>query len=320
MRRARRAMIVAFLLTAVSASGEEPTARLARGKVEADLGNHAAAAEAFTAVAQSTEATPSQRWEAIIRLGVARREAGDASGAAASFEEAFRTYGKDPEAVRFLVLAVGGALPGDERWTDVWSQATLQIDRRDARRPVARIRWPGVEPSTAPYRGALVSIDFKDGDLQDVFRLFSEMTGLNVVVQPGTEGRFTYQGRERPWDEALEQILAPNGFVARVEGNVIRIGRPGRSWSASEDRSRPAFVGKPIDLDLVGTSLVDALREIAAHGRMRVEVPEGVQGRVTLHLKAVPWDQAFDLVAGTNGLTWTRSGDVLRVEPRVVGP
>lgn len=314
------ATVILGMLLAVAplvVAAEDPADVLARGKVEADLGHHGAAAEAFAAVAQSAAATPSQRWEALIRLAVARREAGDASGAASSFEEALRTYGKDPDAVRFLVLAVGGALPGEERWAEVWRQVTLDVDRRDARRPVARIRWPGVEPSTAPYRGALVSIDFKDGDYQDVFRLFSEMTGLNVVVQPGTEGRFTYQGRDRPWDEALAQILAPNGFVARVEGNVIRIGRPGAIWAPGSGGKARAFVGTAIDVDLVGKSLVDALREIAARGRMRVEVPEGVQGRVTLHLKDVPWDQAFDLVAGTNGLTWTRSGDILRVAPRV---
>jgi type IV pilus assembly protein PilQ len=38
-------------------------------------------------------------------------------------------------------------------------------------------------------------------------------------------------------------------------------------------------------------------------------------GKVTLKLNDVPWDQAFDLVIRTNGLTWTRTGDVIRVEP-----
>jgi len=58
------------------------------------------------------------------------------------------------------------------------------------------------------------------------------------------------------------------------------------------------------------------LREIAAHGRAGVEVPEGVGGRVTLKLVEVPWDQAFDLRTCVNGLTWTRTGDVIHVEVR----
>ena len=102
-------------------------------------------------------------------------------------------------------------------------------------------------------------------------------------------------------------MLAPNGFVARLEGNVLWIGRPGE---AGEKRS---FTGAPISFEYVGKDLVEALREIAAHGRASVEVPEGVAGRVTFKLDEVPWDQAFDLLTRVNGLTWTRTGDVIRV-------
>ena len=73
------------------------------------------------------------------------------------------------------------------------------------------------------YTGELISLDFKDGDIQDIFRLFAEISGLNIVVQPGVAGRITLVLSEVPWDQALELILKTNklGFVA--EGNVIRI-------------------------------------------------------------------------------------------------
>src|SRR6185503_13277487 len=35
------------------------------------------------------------------------------------------------------------------------------------------------------YTGHPISLDFKDGDLQDIFRLFADISGLNVVVNPG---------------------------------------------------------------------------------------------------------------------------------------
>ena len=38
-------------------------------------------------------------------------------------------------------------------------------------------------------------------------------------------------------------------------------------------------------------------------------------GRVFFKLDEVPWDQAFDLLVRLNGLAWTRTGDVIRVEP-----
>lgn len=307
------AVLVTGLLAAFAAGSEDPAQALARGKVEADLGHHAAAAEAFASASAAAEATVSQRWEALVRLGVARRDAGDAKASVAAFEEVSRVYSKDPDALRFLTLAIGAAVPGKERWEEVWRQLTFDVDRRDAERPQVRVRWPGVSSGLCPCTGTPVTVDFKDGDLQDVFRLFADVSGMNVVVQPGTQGQVTYRGSNRPWDEVLEQLLAPNGFVARVQGNVVWIGPPD---AASERRS---FAGKAISFEFVGKGLVDALQEIASHGQATVEVPAGIAGRVTLKLVEVPWDQAFDLLAGVNGLTWTRTGRVIHVAVRPRG-
>jgi hypothetical protein len=317
----KRAVLAAALfvtagvpVAASRAGSADPAQALTRGKLEADLGHHAAAAAAFAAVARAPEASVPQRWEALVRLGVARREAGDARGSVDAFEEALRTYGKDPEALRFLILAVGGALPGRERWQEIWTQVTLDFDRRVPERPEVRVVWPGIPFGLCPCSGDPVTLDFEDGDYQDIFRLFADISGLNVVVQPRVQGVVTYRASKEPWDEVLERLLAPNGFVARLQGNVLWIGRP------SEAGEKRSFTGAPISFDFVSKDLVETLREIAAHGRARVEVPEGVGGRVTLKLVDVPWDQAFDVLALANSLTWTRPGDVIRVQFRRRNP
>ena len=82
------------------------------------------------------------------------------------------------------------------------------------------------------YTGHPISLDFKDGDLQDIFRLFADISGLNVVVNPGVSGKVTLKLNEVPWDQALDLILKANGLGYTLEGNVIRIARltdlPGR--------------------------------------------------------------------------------------------
>ena len=305
------ATVATALVVASASAAEDPAEALARGKLESDLGHHAVAAEAFATAAQAPDATAAQRWEALGRLGVARREAGDAKGSVAAFEQAYRQYGRDPEALRFLILAVGGALPGKERWDAVWQQVTLEADRRDPDHPTIHARWPGVAGGLCPCTSTtVVSLDVKDGDLQDVFRMFADVTRMNVVVQPGTQGHVTYRASQRPWDEALEQLLSPNGYAALIQGNVIRVGRPG---DLGERRS---FSGKPISVDFKDKGLIEALKEVAANGAARLEVPPGVGGRIWLKLDDVPWDQTFDLVAWANGLTWKRTGDVIRLSLR----
>ena len=86
-----------------------------------------------------------------------------------------------------------------------------------------RLLLSGGELGTTQYTGELISLDFKDGDIQDIFRLFADISGLNIVVQPGVTGRITLKLTEVPWDQALELILKTNKLGYIVEGNVIRI-------------------------------------------------------------------------------------------------
>jgi type IV pilus assembly protein PilQ len=82
-----------------------------------------------------------------------------------------------------------------------------------------------LNPGEKQYTGHPISLDFKDGDLQDIFRLFADISGLNIVVNPGVSGKVTLKLNEVPWDQALDLILKANGLGYTLEGNVIRIAR-----------------------------------------------------------------------------------------------
>ncbi len=99
------------------------------------------------------------------------------------------------------------------------------------------------------YTGELISLDFKDGDIQDIFRLFADISGLNIVVQPGVSGRITLKLVEVPWDQALELILKTNKLGYAVEGNVIRIA-PLAELAAEESERRRLAEEKALAGDL----------------------------------------------------------------------
>jgi type IV pilus assembly protein PilQ len=82
-----------------------------------------------------------------------------------------------------------------------------------------------VGPAEKKFTGHPISLDFKDGDLQDIFRLFADISGLNVVVNPGVSGKVTLKLTEVPWDQALDLILKTNGLGMTLEDNVIRIAK-----------------------------------------------------------------------------------------------
>ena len=90
------------------------------------------------------------------------------------------------------------------------------------------------------YTGHPISLDFKDGDLQDIFRLFADISGMNVVVNPGVSGKVTLKLNEVPWDQALDLILKANGLGYTLEGNVIRIARLSDLQKEEQDRRKLA--------------------------------------------------------------------------------
>jgi type IV pilus secretin PilQ/predicted competence protein len=77
--------------------------------------------------------------------------------------------------------------------------------------------------SMAQYSGEPISVNLKDVDLKDFFRLIHEISGLNVVLDPGVKGNLTIVLDNVPWDQALDVVLQNNDLDKRVEGNVLRI-------------------------------------------------------------------------------------------------
>lgn len=311
MRMETLALAMILLAGPGQAAAETPAEALTRGKLEADAGKFESAAAAFAVVAHAPAASAAQRWEALVRLGVALRSASDAEGSAAAFEEVWTAHGQDPEAIRFLLQALGSALPGQERWDEVWTKIVFSLDRTHPERPIVNVAWPGASKLEGAGVPQTISVAFKDAQLFEVLRLFADVTRLNVVVQPGIRGKVTLSAHERPATEVLEKALAPYGYSLRIDGNVAWIGTPD---AAPAKWTRPS--GEPIDLDFRDVPLADVLRQVAAHGGAPVVIAEGVAGRVTLRLSAVPWQQALDLIANVNGLVWERQGDVITVRPR----
>jgi type IV pilus assembly protein PilQ len=73
------------------------------------------------------------------------------------------------------------------------------------------------------YTGEPISVNLKDVDLKDFFRLIHEISGLNIVLDPNVKGTLTIVLDDVPWDQALDIVLKNNGLDRELEGNVLRI-------------------------------------------------------------------------------------------------
>jgi type IV pilus assembly protein PilQ len=73
------------------------------------------------------------------------------------------------------------------------------------------------------YTGDPISVNLKDVDLKDFFRLIHEISGLNIVLDPAVKGTVTLVLDEVPWDQGLDIVLRNNGLSQEIDGNVLRI-------------------------------------------------------------------------------------------------
>jgi type IV pilus assembly protein PilQ len=102
--------------------------------------------------------------------------------------------------------------------------------------PAPTVITPAPAPAPAPvqaeptagqaprrYSGEPISVNLKDVDLKDFFRLIHEISGLNIIVDPNVRGTVTMVLIDVPWDQALDIVLKNNSLGSTLEGNVLRI-------------------------------------------------------------------------------------------------
>jgi type IV pilus assembly protein PilQ len=95
-----------------------------------------------------------------------------------------------------------------------------------AQQPAAQAQAPPqqpVVPVQPRYTGNPVSLDFQGADLRAVLRTFSEISGLNLVIDPTIQGTVDVALRDVPWDQALDIILRANKLGYVVDGTIVRV-------------------------------------------------------------------------------------------------
>jgi type IV pilus assembly protein PilQ len=73
------------------------------------------------------------------------------------------------------------------------------------------------------YVGQRISLDFKDADLANVFRIIAEVSNLNIITTDDVKGRVSVRLINVPWDQALDIVLKSKALGATQEGNILRI-------------------------------------------------------------------------------------------------
>ena len=101
--------------------------------------------------------------------------------------------------------AFAGPGAGPTRGTTKWGFVTHEVESR------------------RKYVGQRISLDFKDAELSNVFRIIAEVSNLNIITTDEVKGRVSVRLINVPWDQALDIVLKSKALGATQEGNILRI-------------------------------------------------------------------------------------------------
>ena len=142
--------------------------------------------------------------------------------------------------------------------TPAASPASVEEPSAAPSRAAARAPEPAQTPGpavTAKFSGEPISVNLKDVDLRDFFRLIHEISGLNVVLDPNVKGTLTIVLDDVPWDQALDIVLKNNDLDKQLDGNVLRIATRATLQKEAEE-SRDLAKAQAEAADVVTTTRV----------------------------------------------------------------
>jgi type IV pilus assembly protein PilQ len=120
--------------------------------------------------------------------------------------------------------------------------------------------------SATKYTGEPISVNLKDVDLKDFFRLIHEISGLNIVLDPSVKGSVTLVLDDVPWDQALDIVLKNNALDRELQGNVLRI--------AATDTLRKEAVDRRAQTEAVALSVDrQTITRFLSYGKAKEVVP-----------------------------------------------
>ncbi|MDO8263207.1 MAG: type IV pilus secretin PilQ [Gallionella sp.] len=161
-------------------------------------------------------------------------------------------------------------------------------------------------------QGTTLIVDFLKTDLPrnlqrklDVVDFATPVHGIDTFVQ-GDNVRMVIEPKGS-WEHAAYQT--DNKFIVEVKPVAVKVDESGKAKKAG-------YVGEKLTLNFQQIDVREALNVIADFTETNMVISDTVRGSLTLRLKDVPWDQAFDIILQSRGLDMRKNGNVIQVAPR----
>ncbi|MBI5493332.1 MAG: type IV pilus secretin PilQ [Deltaproteobacteria bacterium] len=217
------------------------------------------------------------------------------------------------------------------------SEAKSRIESVDFRKVAgtARLTITGTAKTEHAVKdssdGKTLVIDIKDAVISKELTRTLDASKLKTNVlsissyQESTKAPQTVRVLVKLVDRTAYNVTEENGSVV-VEFASPAEAQPAEEKAAAAKKEAPItvtgkegagreYTGRRIDLDMLDANITDVIRLLAEISNLNIIASDDVKGTISLRLKNVPWDQAFDIILKAKDLDSIRDGNVVRVAP-----
>ena len=124
----------------------------------------------------------------------------------------------------------------------------------------------------------------------------SNKRGTRVIIQPATQD--------------FEQLAYQSDNLFTVELKPMS-----REDIEENRKAKFGYVGEKLSLNFQDIEVRSVLQLLADFTDLNIVVSDSVEGKLTLRLKNVPWDQALDIILQTKALGKRKAGNVIMIAP-----
>ncbi len=122
----------------------------------------------------------------------------------------------------------------------------------------------------------LISLDFREADIQTVLQALSRKARVNIVTSPQVTGQVTIQLEDVSWERALDTIISTVGLAYEKQDNVIIVS------TLEELQARRQAVRALVEIEPVVTKVIRLNYLDAADVKVFLEPQLTAQGRISV--------------------------------------
>ena len=202
-------------------------------------------------------------------------------------------YSEDGRTLRLEIILSRGArfhikkITGDELTVQLYDAITEQVKTTKTK---AQVNSKETDPETSSEKVAVgqkanvpvdpcesllggkkdrIDLDFQDASLPNTLRVFSEMSGFNIVIADEVKGNINLRLHNVPWNQAFEIILANNQLQIQCIGdNIVNV------------TARNVISGESVARNVVSEQETPVRRSVVSDGNMVTEVKRINYGQI----------------------------------------